>query len=94
MILTANEVANATASSVWHRLADDVLAGRPINNEQAESILRSSDVELLDLVAAAYRLRHVISATRCSSTFCQCQERPVPRGLFILFAIEDLQSSD
>ncbi|MGN6136580.1 MAG: biotin synthase BioB [Aureliella sp.] len=45
-------------ASNWHRLADDVLAGHAVTSEQAESILNSSDLELLDLVAAAYRLRY------------------------------------
>ncbi len=46
------------SGSVWHKLADDVLAGQPVTEEQAEAILHSSDLELLDLISAAYRLRH------------------------------------
>ncbi len=46
------------SGSVWHKLADDVLAGQPVTEEQAEAILQSSDLELLDLISAAYRLRH------------------------------------
>ena len=45
-------------STLWHQLASQVLDGKPINDEQALSILESSDEELLDLVAAAFRIRH------------------------------------
>src|SRR5215467_198904 len=41
----------------WHRLADDVLSGRPITEEEALAVLRSPDDELLDLLAAAFRVR-------------------------------------
>ena len=44
-------------SGLWHQLADSVLAGIEITPAQAERILASDDDELLDLVAAAYRLR-------------------------------------
>lgn len=45
-------------STLWHQLASQVLDGKPINDEQALSILESSDEEMLDLVAAAFRIRH------------------------------------
>lgn len=44
--------------STWKRLSNDVLNGHEIDDSEAESILESSDLELLDLVAAAYQLRH------------------------------------
>jgi len=43
--------------SRWHRLADDALAGRRLSAEEALSVLESPDVELLDLLSAAYRVR-------------------------------------
>jgi biotin synthase len=46
----------STASN-WNRLADEILAGRPLEESEALSILQSSDDELLDLLAAAYRIR-------------------------------------
>lgn len=59
MVISAASLAvSQNTGSVWHRLAEDVLAGQPIDPSQAEAILNSSDLELLDLVAAAYRLRH------------------------------------
>ncbi|HET6422723.1 MAG TPA: biotin synthase BioB, partial [Planctomycetaceae bacterium] len=44
-------------STDWHALADKVLDGHRINVEEGLSILRSPDVELLDLLAATYRIR-------------------------------------
>jgi len=44
--------------SRWHTLADRVLAGGRVEPAEARAILESSDVELLDLLAAAYRVRH------------------------------------
>jgi biotin synthase len=42
----------------WNQLACQVLEGKPIDEAQALSILESNDVELLDLVAAAFKLRY------------------------------------
>jgi biotin synthase len=44
-------------TTAWHQLADDILAGRPLEESEALSILNASDDELLDLLAAAYRIR-------------------------------------
>ncbi len=41
----------------WSRLATQVLAGHAVTAEESLSILRSPDDELLDLLAAAYRIR-------------------------------------
>jgi biotin synthase len=42
---------------VWQQLAGDVLAGESITAEQALSVLECPDEELLDLIAAVYRVR-------------------------------------
>jgi len=42
----------------YSRLADNVLIGRPLTHEQALSIVNAPDDELLDILAAAYRVRH------------------------------------
>jgi len=42
----------------WHRLATRVLEGHRLSAEEGLAILRSPDEELLDLLAAAYRVRH------------------------------------
>lgn len=41
----------------WHTLADRVLAGHRVTTNEAVEILSSPDDELLDLLAAAFRLR-------------------------------------
>src|SRR5262245_8415709 len=38
----------------WVRLADDVLGGRQITEDEAVAVLESPDDELLDLLAAAF----------------------------------------
>jgi biotin synthase len=50
--------AASTTQSRWHALADRVLAGGEIDRDDALAILESPDEELLDLLAAAYRVRH------------------------------------
>lgn len=41
----------------WHGLADRVLAGHRLTDDEALSILESADTELLDVLSAAYRVR-------------------------------------
>ena len=59
---TAAPVAPAThrlaSPGRWHALAERVLDGGAITRDEARAILASPDVELLDLLAAAYRVRH------------------------------------
>jgi len=47
-----------SALKSWDQLASQVLEGGCVSQEQALSILDSSDRDLLELVAAAFRLRH------------------------------------
>ncbi len=49
--------ANPVTGSSWQRLAERVLSGNPITSDQAEEILRCDDDQLLDLIAAAFRIR-------------------------------------
>jgi biotin synthase len=46
------------APSRWHALADRILAGGRIERDEARAILAAPDEEILDLLAAAYRVRH------------------------------------
>ena len=46
-----------TKISPWHTLADRVLDDRGLTVDEGLAILRSGDEELLDLLAAAYRVR-------------------------------------
>ena len=55
---TASPSASATQPGRWHSLADRVLAGERIGFDDALSVLRCDDLELLDLIAATYRVRH------------------------------------
>jgi biotin synthase len=48
----------AIRGSRWHALADRVLAGETLSREEALEILEAPDAELLELVGAAYRVRH------------------------------------
>lgn len=41
----------------YQQLADDVLAGRPISREDAQSILEAPDVDVLSILAAGFRIR-------------------------------------
>ena len=50
--------APAGAGSRWHALAARVLEGHVLSEEEGISLLESDDAELLDLLAAAYRVRH------------------------------------
>jgi biotin synthase len=52
-------VAAVSASpSHWHDLAQRALADGTISRDEARAILASPDVDLLDLLAAAWRVRH------------------------------------
>jgi len=53
---TASEA--RSAGSRWHALADQVLAGGALSRDDARSILESADVELLEVLAASWRVRH------------------------------------
>lgn len=44
--------------SRWHALASQVLDGHRLDRDEARAVLDSPDEELLDLLAAAYRVRH------------------------------------
>src|SRR4029079_10064050 len=50
--------AKHTSASRWHAFAEQVLNGEALSRQEAISILQSSDLELLDLLAAAYRVRY------------------------------------
>jgi biotin synthase len=48
----------AIPGSRWHALADGVLAGAALSRADALAVLDAPDAELLDLLGAAYRVRH------------------------------------
>jgi len=48
----------STCRKDWHELAARVLAGQQITETEGEEILASPDEQILDLMAAAYEIRH------------------------------------
>ncbi|MGE0430623.1 MAG: biotin synthase BioB [Planctomycetota bacterium] len=56
--MMSTTAAATTTTSRWAALADRVLTGEPATREDALAVLQASDLELLDLLAAAYRVRH------------------------------------
>lgn len=48
---------SASSACRWHGLADAVLSGHQLTREEGLAILACPDVELLDLLAATYRVR-------------------------------------
>ncbi len=52
------DLGSAPAATRWHELAQRVLDGHQPTREEALAVLKSPDVELLDLTAACYRIRH------------------------------------
>lgn len=44
-------------TTFWHELAERALADHPLTPDEGLAVLRSSDGELLDVLAAAYRVR-------------------------------------
>lgn len=48
---------NVETESCWDALAEEVLAGEALSRDQAVEVLHAPDEELLDLLAATYRVR-------------------------------------
>ncbi len=48
----------AAPASRWHALAANALAGKSLSRCEAREVLASPDTDLLDLLAASYRVRH------------------------------------
>ena len=42
----------------WNAIADRVLAGQELSKAEALSVVRAPDTELLEVLQAAYRVRH------------------------------------
>ena len=58
-----------SADSRWDTLAEQALAGEPLSSEQALAVLAAPDEELLDLLAAAFRVRRRYFGTRVRLNF-------------------------
>lgn len=57
MSTTAAEAPGQILPGRWSALAQQVLDGRPLSAPQALSILRAADADLLEILAAAFRVR-------------------------------------
>ncbi len=53
----------------WHMLASQVLAGQPLSRDQARGVLACPDIEVLELLGAAYRVRHLHHGNRVQLYF-------------------------
>src|SRR3972149_3234402 len=53
----------------WHDLADRVLDDHLLNAEEGLAVLRAADDQLLDLLSAAYRVRHRYFGNRVHLNF-------------------------
>jgi biotin synthase len=59
----------AAPPTAWHDFAERVLAGHRLTFDEALSVLRCPDEELLDLMAAAYRVRRQYFGNRVALYF-------------------------
>lgn len=55
---TSDSLGTLPTTGRWHQLADLVLSGGQVDRQQALSILHSANEEVLDLLSAAFRIRH------------------------------------
>ena len=56
--ITTDTSQTTPSACPWQLLAQQVLSGDPLDRQQALSILRCPEEQLLDLLAATYRIRH------------------------------------
>ena len=60
---------DTTTPTRWHVLADRILDGGKISTEEALAVLQSDDDEVLDLLAAVYRVRRATHGNRVHLNF-------------------------
>src|SRR5215510_11876513 len=53
-----------STATIWHSFADRALAGEVLSREESRSVLAAADTQLLDQLAAAYRVRHAAHGNR------------------------------
>jgi biotin synthase len=58
MSIVDHSPAPSVAAGRWHALAERVLAGGELDRAEARAVLESDDADLLDVLAAAWRVRH------------------------------------
>ena len=57
-MIQASATTPSTSATSWQELADRVIDGYQITEEEALEILRAPDTDLLDVLSAAYKIRH------------------------------------
>ena len=67
--ISANDSSPSPGANDWQAVATRVLSGHRLNMDEALSILKSGDDELLDLLAAAYRIRRATFGNRVQLYF-------------------------
>ncbi|MFP6619226.1 MAG: radical SAM protein, partial [Pirellulaceae bacterium] len=55
--MTSNPITAPPRRGIWQALADQVLAGTPIDRDEALAILRCPDDQLLELLSASFQIR-------------------------------------
>lgn len=65
------EIAADTETRCWNSFADQILAGKEISREDAIAVLRCSDDELLNLLAATYKVRRQFHGKQVQLYFLQ-----------------------
>ncbi|MEL7355353.1 MAG: biotin synthase BioB [Cyanobacteria bacterium J06560_6] len=55
---SAPATSSSHAPGYWQQLADQALTGEPLTQAQALSVLSAPDIDILEQLAAAYRVRH------------------------------------
>ncbi len=56
--MSTTDIPQTAATSDWSELSQRVLDGHQLTSAEALSILQSSDEELMDLIAAGFKIRH------------------------------------
>lgn len=64
-----DDSSTTTGTRDWQQLASSVLAGQPLTLDDALAVLRSPDEEILDVLAAAYRVRRQYFGNRVQLYF-------------------------
>ena len=62
-------MASSSANPLWQQLADRALDGQPLSADDGLTVLRCHDSELLNLLAAAYRVRYAWCGNRVHLNF-------------------------
>ncbi len=92
---SANSESNFVAATNWNELAERVLAGYAISEAEALSIVRAPDEQLLDILSAAYRIRHKHFGKTVQLHYLMSRQKwLMPGGLQLLLAVEGFRSGD